>query len=769
VVDFAKVATEVLQVLRTYDYTVLLYDDKGMRVNEPEEARQFFDPKKNLMVMIKDDDDNSSIELSYGKSTHANDILGLNQGLKILATKSALLHSDNQFGKRRIEPKDVTTLGSITERQHKMILSLTEGMYGTALSSYVRLENARMIVRHSRRINDNMIGGRGRFVESIFIENASGERLLFPSPHLAPARAMTQHVNQGGTYTDPVGGQIMQMTNEFANLAKASSFVANNAVSLSEGAMTVREACRGKMRKFRKTFERLSRSSSYANESTRVLEHAKTLTETGDDLDESRISEIRQLLNDADLPKEVYECASKAMKEMKESEPMIEAEDQGMKGMPKSVMWQNSYDPAAKSEDIAVSDDAPKAKAETKKKEKEPAPAPPKANDKDDYVPKPGTTVDVLGYRVDNTAWERLIKQNKLFVTRPPEKENLQFPDRFVEICFRLGKWVPVVADVTLANLLGHIVDKMSIYQETGEIPEVGISLHRDSPNTSKQQEWKQTLKLMLEIALTALRARKIKAQPDKPTKKQEGMGIPAVAEHFSWFDRFNPDMILSEDIGLGDWGDPIGDGYGDVKNDIATNFDAHDFATSPELNEVTGEKDHQNPEENHLEHDEVMSALRAYIQRQIQMQSAEDSFSLYMGDVADDEDIADTVYDEACEALQHEGWIVQSISSVDEVDEADDFDDLEMDDLDWPHDDDDHFHHDDDMKRAISHDDDWLSMEDILLPTHDQGDSLVRQTSKAMVHDPDTDHEEKPNSGYISRLMTLAGVQNGGQNGQSY
>lgn len=696
--DFAKVANEVLQILRSFNYTVLLYNDEGMRVSEPDDARRYFDKSKNLMVSIVDEDDNSCIECSYGKKTHANDIMGLVQALKTMATKSALIFSAKQFGKS-IEPQDTSELSSITERQDRtMILTLIEGMYGTTRSSYLRLENARMIVRHSKKINDSMIGARGRCVESIFIENASGERLLFPSTHLAPARAMTQHVNHGGTFSDPVGGQIMQMTTEFANLAQASSFVASNAIGLTEGAMEVREACRGKMREFRKSFGRLSKPSSYTKESANIVERANALTENGTEIDETSINEIRRLLNDADLPREVYECVSKAMSDMKESTPITEADE--VEG------------------------------------------------DEDDYEPKAATTVGVLGQRVDIKALDQLIKQNKLYVTAaPPASDMPQFPDQFTALCYKLGRWVPVVADVTLANLLSHIVNQMTNYLETGEVPNVGVSRTSNSPTARKETEWRKSMHTMATIGLAALKARKIKAPVTVKAKKTEtfaGAGVPSVVEHYAWLEKFDPDMILSEDFGMGDWGDPMGDGYDNVKNQVIANFEPQDFATSPEVTEMLGDKDSQNPEENHLDHHEVMEALRAYVQRQIQEIGSEDSFSLYMTDSSDDEEIADSLFDDASEALQGQGWMLQSEGNVENEMQESEFDD-----------DDDAFD---------------LTMSDIVIPTHNQGDSLVHQVSKSMVDDPDhPDRMMRPDSNYISRLQTLAGVQNGGLSGKSY
>ena len=64
-------------------------------------------------------------------------------------------------------------------------------------------------------------------------------------------------------------------------------------------------------------------------------------------------------------------------------------------------------------------------------------------------------------------------------------------------------------------------------------------------------------------------------------------------------------------------------------------------------------------------------------------------------------------------------------------------------------------FNHEDSMNED-------LTIEDILLPKKDQGDSLANQVTKAVVTDPDSDRKERPNSSYISRLQTLGGMNIG-------
>ena len=568
-VDFAKAANEVFEALRTFDYTVSFYNDEGMKVTEPEEARRFYANSKNLEVSLIDDDDKSSINLRYGITTHANDVKGLMDTLRTIATKYNLIFSARQQNKQ-IKPMD-----SVTERKQdsrKMITSLTEGMYGTSRSSYLRLENARMIVRHSRRIDDSLIGARGRCVELIFIENAAGERFLFPSRHLAPARAMTEHVNQGGKFDDQVGGQVMRMTNEYANLAQASKFVKNNSANLNEGAMAIREACRSKMHKLQKTFERLSRPSSYTVECKDLTEKANMLNETGEEaIDETRVNELRQLLNGADLSKGVYECACKAMDEMKEERPITEEEETA------------------------------------------------------DWTPPVKKVNKILGRQVNPVAWEKF-KSGELDLKGHPTIENPHFTSRYAELCYKLGGLIPVVQDDSLANLFQFVLGGFQDYTETGTVPT------RSSIPTSQRGQMdaklRQYLGNMVTIAKKALEAAHV------PLTEGLADNNKVVREHMKWLNQFDANHVLLE-LGSMDpystlggsidspfYNMDLGDAYEFAADQAIKDFDGSDFVDSPEMIDVLAGRNPQDPEENTISRDEIMSALRSYLQKWIEVHS---------------------------------------------------------------------------------------------------------------------------------------------------
>jgi hypothetical protein len=90
---------------------------------------------------------------------------------------------------------------------------LFEGYYGTRRVSYAgEPTEARLMIKHNRTLGEN--DARFRYVESIFIETADGERFKLPYTNMTGARAMLEHVRQGGKPYDIRGNHICEMVTE---------------------------------------------------------------------------------------------------------------------------------------------------------------------------------------------------------------------------------------------------------------------------------------------------------------------------------------------------------------------------------------------------------------------------------------------------------------------------------------------------------------------------------------------------------------------------
>jgi hypothetical protein len=292
-IDFNDFSSEVFQILRAYGKDIVLYDDTGKRVFEPSEARRMYVIGDNILVSIVEDGDNSAVKLFLSPSLNLSQVQGFLETLRRLAVQSNLLFHVKKYNKE-IKPKDFATQAAVNE--HKEIpMNIMEGLYGTSKSSYLKMENARMIVRHSARVKEHVIGDRGRHIHSIFVENAQGERFLFPVNMLSGARAMTQHVSNGGNFADEVGSQIVRMAQDFRNLAQVTNHI-KTSNGLGESADILRVAIMESMKATKRSFARICTEATYVGECAKVASNTN-LTEGSESLSES-VAALAEILGE---------------------------------------------------------------------------------------------------------------------------------------------------------------------------------------------------------------------------------------------------------------------------------------------------------------------------------------------------------------------------------------------------------------------------------------------------------------------------------------
>lgn len=117
------------------------------------------------------------------------------------------------------------TLMDINQLKHHMAgmaaikEGLFEGYYGNRKVSYMgEATAARLVIKHNRVLGE--MDKRYRYVESLFIETADGERFKLPFVKLAGGRAMLEHVRQGGRPYDIRGSHITETVTEMNVLSR---------------------------------------------------------------------------------------------------------------------------------------------------------------------------------------------------------------------------------------------------------------------------------------------------------------------------------------------------------------------------------------------------------------------------------------------------------------------------------------------------------------------------------------------------------------------
>jgi hypothetical protein len=166
--------------------------------------------------------------------------------------KSNLDKRDYQFkAKRREEP--VMPMQPVMENK----------MYGTNKISYQDLgESARLVIKHSQPVNLDVAAGRTMHIESIYIENADGERFKYPYKHLSGARALAEHIKHGGNPYDAIGKHVIGLSEELAGLRKFKGYVSRQS-QVSEAMGNVTDRVLERIEQIKETIAKLQRPAYY--------------------------------------------------------------------------------------------------------------------------------------------------------------------------------------------------------------------------------------------------------------------------------------------------------------------------------------------------------------------------------------------------------------------------------------------------------------------------------------------------------------------------
>jgi hypothetical protein len=175
--------------------------------------------------------------------------------------KDNLDKRDYQFLSQNAQPKQ-TEPNTIQKPVGESIMS-ESNMYGTKTVSYQKLENTRLIIKHSQQLSDDMApGARSRNIAGLFVENADGERFKYPFIHLAGARAMQRHVANGGVPYDAIGESIIRMSEEIAQLKSFGNYVVRNDLMNSDTNNVVERSAE-QLNRLREQVKALSKQGHY--------------------------------------------------------------------------------------------------------------------------------------------------------------------------------------------------------------------------------------------------------------------------------------------------------------------------------------------------------------------------------------------------------------------------------------------------------------------------------------------------------------------------
>jgi uncharacterized protein YoaH (UPF0181 family) len=265
------IAKELFGKIRTQFPKIKLGDEDSKVTNEPEQARFFkFDyvvnsvPLGSVDVSISDDDGlvvvySNDIVEGQDESVK-NKFFNFLQELREFAKQRIMNFDTRDIAKTNLEKRDYEYMSNKNNGEGNMSESK---LYGTSKTSYQQLENAKLIVKHSAPVNFENPAGRAQRIESIYIENAQGERFKYPFKHLNGARALAQHVGHGGTPYDAIGGHVIGLSEELSKLRMFKSYVDRNS-GLSEAMGTIHSKVMERIDAVKKEIHQLQSPTRYA-------------------------------------------------------------------------------------------------------------------------------------------------------------------------------------------------------------------------------------------------------------------------------------------------------------------------------------------------------------------------------------------------------------------------------------------------------------------------------------------------------------------------
>jgi len=214
-------AQQLFDLLVSRDFDPELLDVKGMPATDPAEAEIFnFDFRAEsgkdygtVVVLLGDD---NTLEVYFGdnvgrtmEGNDKNEWYAFLEQLKHFAVKNFMEFS----------PKNINRLRYSMQGQAAIKEGLFESWTGTRTQSWNgKQTEARLMIKHKKTLGES--DARFRYVESLFVETAEGERYKLPFTKLSGGRAMVEHVRNGGKPYDARGSHIAEIVNELNVLSR---------------------------------------------------------------------------------------------------------------------------------------------------------------------------------------------------------------------------------------------------------------------------------------------------------------------------------------------------------------------------------------------------------------------------------------------------------------------------------------------------------------------------------------------------------------------
>ena len=263
--DLNKIGEELFSKLRGRFKNIQIGNQEGAVTNVPGQSRFYDFAYGNQGGKVSVSLDEESIVVMYSEKLFSeNDTSNKKEWydflkeMRVFAKKRMLNFEVRDIQKSNLEKRDYKFLSNKNGDN-----TMTEStMYGTSKTSYQNISDARICVKHSESINQELAGGRSQKIGSIYIESANGERFKYPFKHLNGARAMARHVAEGGNMYDDFGKHIVGLSEEMNKLRKFKTYMSRSSV-MAEGLADYMDVVNERIETVKSTVAKLQNKSHY--------------------------------------------------------------------------------------------------------------------------------------------------------------------------------------------------------------------------------------------------------------------------------------------------------------------------------------------------------------------------------------------------------------------------------------------------------------------------------------------------------------------------
>ena len=218
------------------------------------------------------------------------DWYGFLKELRYFAKRNLMGFDVRNIGKQQLDKKDYAYIKTNMTSNNVEEITLEGKMHGSLKTSYQNIGEVRVVVKHQKPVDEEKRGSRTRYIHSLYVENSAKERTKLPHNYLAGARALAQHVNQGGVYEDEVGQHILELVQEVVDLKKfVKSFRRADNFAEQDEATKIIEQARERAMGLHSTLKTLSGPKGYAS-------YIKQYEPTEESIEQADLDEIRTKL-----------------------------------------------------------------------------------------------------------------------------------------------------------------------------------------------------------------------------------------------------------------------------------------------------------------------------------------------------------------------------------------------------------------------------------------------------------------------------------------